>query len=433
MSSLIQRRGLTVRRMNFNELTDGKPYLEADGGAGPYVKSDSHHRLSGGGLAEVSSGQRIIDLTEPGLGPGLVRDRNYFSSQMTSQGAICTGTDPILGPPYPPVFYQLFIDQPNTFVSAGGGGSEPAHLYWTMPLLILQVVVNNNANKRRVWFGTVDDIGQANQIDIAAQSANVIHNANYIWCQLWSGSTPPAAPVGGGSLVGTGTGTTGVDFNGTIVCNNVPDNTFAYFALPAISVDHISLRRWRSNSGCNPALAFNDLDPCTDKTNDGIPSQISAGTYTSAAFDTPALNGNIDDGSGSLTVVDSSLVSNGQRVFITTAGLYVVNYAIDPTHVSITSVPSSNNVAAGTHILTGQRVAPIQTADDYSSRDANTNYFYQARIWLTGGQGYYYSFNNVGLIHPYTLNVVRNTNGTNTLSWTGPTAAEVASWPSSAP
>src|SRR6185295_17288218 len=138
---------------------------------------------------------------------------------ITSQGERYDGVDPVLGPPFTPVFYQLFIDLPGTFANTPGTGNG-ALLYWTIPALTLTVqVVKSTAGstqKKRAWFATSNNIAQASFIDLSGNKPYYIQPNAYIWFAEWSGSTPPTTPVGSGTLIGQGTGTTGTAYNGVI-------------------------------------------------------------------------------------------------------------------------------------------------------------------------------------------------------------------------
>lgn len=152
-----------------------------------------------------------IDVFEPTPNPDLV----YTGSTPGSTGS--NGFDPVLGFPYAPTHYQLFIDSISTdqFARTNGVGGPASHLTWTVPTLNLLVIKQQHLNpfKWRVWFSLDNDFSHASQIDISATSGGqYIYPSAYLWCAEWTNgnTTPPTGPI---SNVGQAV-PTGVTFNG---------------------------------------------------------------------------------------------------------------------------------------------------------------------------------------------------------------------------
>lgn len=245
-----------------------------------------------------------------------------FYSSTEPDAGVFPGADPILGFPYTPDQYQLFIDALtfDQFTNA----SVPAHLHWTLPSLTLLAVQIPHLTPYmwRIYFAVPNDITQSCSIDIPrTQAFRYIYPINYMWAAPWIGNVAPARPVGSGYAVPGGD-----TFNG--IANIHPDSSIVFDARPPDTIDHFRLERGM-DSLSNPTI---------------ISDAISSATTT---------------------------------------------------------------------------------YDDSSGRDPAHNYFYRLSGILTNDTTHPIPFNDVGLIRPYTLSVVR-ANGTNTITWDAPDPSQ---WP----
>lgn len=408
--NLVQVPGF-IESTTFNRLGIGEMFdLSRTTPSGPFVKvsRSTYGRLNGAGPTNNNRFQPFGTVTDIigrvhyfNFPPQTIFNRtaqvvvprspalSTYNNIIPSGGAANQGADPVLGPPFAPVFFQLFIDLPDPYATTGGAGSNPARMYWTIPQVNMIVIGEEHLNpfKFRVWFGLVDDITQAHYLDVfhdAPGSNRYVYPSNFMWAEEWLNinTTPPPPPVTAGVAVPGGT-----NFNGFAIPLFTNPGAFQFVSHVVDSFDHFELRRSRGDSNFS------------DPTNLGIPNISSVGTTMTAGFTTPSVGSTVD-----VDAVDSSQVSIGQYVVLQTAGLYLIT-DINGSTVTCQSVPSSSNVDAGTVITaTGLRIAPVQFADDYSARDATTNYFYQLKCVLTNKTILdSVLYNIVGIIRPYTL------------------------------
>lgn len=356
----------------------------------------------------------------------------YYNGVISSEGFANQGSDPVLGPPFPPIDYQLFIDTPAIFARTTGqsGTGLPAHLYWTVPDVHFSYSFLKGTFLERdivLWIANTNNPAQSspyylrNTTGAPPVSGYVysiwVSSFKYIWITF-----PPSDGVIGPAPVGGGTAPNGGNaFIGKVSPNltgpfpydpaNIVWNFQAWNPTPTITGFSLSRSRGDSN--------FSDL------TNGGLPSGIAVGTNTTGSFTIPAIGSTVN-----IPVENSALVTNGATIYIggatTVAGLYTITAIPDGTHVTVQNIGAQLNPVAGTVIPAAQRVAGIGIADDPADRDPSTNYFYQ----LTGStdDGFHFPFNVVGLIRAYNFTAQNDasTGNKTVLTWDRP---DVSQWP----
>lgn len=135
--------------------------------------------------------------------PTLTDNPQFFTGENSSGPGVCPGVDPILGFPFLPLHYQLFIAPLTDFTNT----NIPAALTWTVPGSLDFIRIDYQPflpYPLRIYWASVDDIHQAWSIDLDITTAlNVmIYPAIYIWGAVWtSPTTPPSCPSFAGTAI----------------------------------------------------------------------------------------------------------------------------------------------------------------------------------------------------------------------------------------
>lgn len=171
---------------------------------------------------------------------------NVFYSGSGAGETAWQGNDPILGPPFAPIDYQMFVTPLRTDQFAGN--SPPVHIYWTIP------DVSNYVYSRvtlfrlffpsySVWFSDSSNPATAQRgidPDVNSGAPGWIGKANFIWLTGPAGTPPtqPGSPISGGNT-----------FAGNIRAfgDTDPGTMLSFVAWTPDTIDHFTLERGRND------------------------------------------------------------------------------------------------------------------------------------------------------------------------------------------
>lgn len=141
----------------------------------------------------------------------------YFTAAVPPGPSGFEGNDPVLGPPFAPIGYQLNVAplSPQDFPSAGGcpacncSGNVCATLYWTVPDLnnfaYNLATIDLSTDTFSVWTSNTQNAASATKAgdwsSLPSQLSIFIPTSNYIWFTSPSGTRPvnPGAAIPGGT------------------------------------------------------------------------------------------------------------------------------------------------------------------------------------------------------------------------------------------
>lgn len=330
------------------------------------------------------------------------------------------GFDPVLGPPFAPIDYQLFIHpffDSTSFVRPNG---PEASLFWTVPDLaafaysfleavfpatgIVDIWYSNTTNDPSVAIlrGTFDTMNLSPPGFTTGQPAPYIAGLKYAWATA-VGVAPVGPGVsidGGNTFLGKFSWNGGINpgaFAAIVKWSAAPPDTFSFFTLQRSTMP--------------------DFSSNVDNTNGFIPALVT----TTSGFPIPG------DSLSPVTIPfqgPPNVVYNiGDPINVNGFGYFLIRtIAADSLSVTATYPIAAQNIHGGQTVPPGTQIIR-STITDGSSRTLQ-NYWY--RLFGITTNGMTFPFNDVGLIPPYHINVKSAPTDQPRVSWQTP---DLSIWP----